>query len=59
MPDPDASHSTKNVLEKSGNWSTGAVERAFFNATNALLDSSVQQKASFFSNLVSGAAIVP
>ena len=60
-PNPwdDASHSTMNGLVKSGSARTGAEVTAVFSAINAVVASSVQEKPSFLSSAVRGAAMTP
>ena len=56
---PEASHSTINILLKSGKLNTGVEVVASFRLWNAFSDYELQSKEFFFNILVSGAAIFP
>ena len=59
MPFPEASHSTIKVFVKSGVANTGALHITCLRSSKAFVASGVQENASFFSNVVKGAAILP
>lgn len=59
MPDPDASHSTSKVIEKSGSASAGACIIAAFRAANTVLASVFHVKVFFRSKLVRVLAMRP
>jgi hypothetical protein len=58
-PSVDASHSTVNCLAKSGMARTGADVMAALSAVNVAAVASSQEKPSFLSKVVNGAAIAP
>ena len=59
IPFPGASHSTIKVFVKSGVAKTGARHIESLRCSKALVASGVHENASFFNNVVRGAAILP